>query len=545
MDDERPDRVIELLAIWEEHHKLGKSLTPEELCADDVDLQPRLRNRIQRRLKLLQRIAPTVPAETSGDCFSQAPPKVPGYEFYEVLGSGGVGIVYRAHQKSMNRTVAIKMVLAGGSCSTADLIRFRSEAETVARLRHPNIVQIHEVGQHEGQPYLALEYVDAGNLTQSLNGNPVSSVKSARLVLTLADAVQHAHEQGVVHRDLKPANILLAADGTPRITDFGLAKRLDHESDRTRTGTVKGTPNYMAPEQALGRVSEIGPATDVYSLGVILYEMLTGRVPFSGETILETLEQVRTFEPVPPRLLVPTVSRSLEIICLKCLAKEPARRYSSARALAEDLQAYLNGDSIKARPDSMAQQIARAISRLDPTFRHFGRWSQICFILAPLPPVVQFLQVALLRHRADFPKLALLISLVTIFFVQTILDVAARRALELAPSSLRRRVRIILMSNVATSALIVFAVWWNCPGDRPEQLLLVIPLLTATVSATFFALAAEVGFLFVTGIAALVVTVPMSLSLTWSPLGLGVLMMFNLAGMGLFTRWMKRQVDQL
>jgi serine/threonine protein kinase len=536
--------MIELLAIWEEHYKLGKTLTPEELCADDVGLQPRLRNRIQRRLKLLQRIAPTVTAETSGDRYSQAPPTVPGYELYEVLGSGGMGIVYKAHQKSMNRTVAIKMVLAGGSCSTADLVRFRSEAETVARLKHPNIVQIHEVGQHEGQPYLALEYVDAGNLSQSLNGNPVSPAKSARLVLTLADAVQHAHEQGVVHRDLKPANILLAADGTPRITDFGLAKRLDHESDQTRTGTVKGTPNYMAPEQALGRVSEIGPATDVYSLGVILYEMLTGRVPFSGETILETLEQVRTFDPVPPRQLVPKVPRSLETICLKCLAKAPARRYSSAHALAEDLQAYLNGDSISARPDSMAQQIARTISRLDPTLRHFGRWSQICFALAPVPPVVQFLQVTLLRHRADFPKLALLISLVTIFLVQTVLDVAARRTLQFVPSSLRRRVRIILTSNVATSALIVFAVWWNCPVDRPEQLLLVIPLLTATVSATFFALSAEVGFLFVTGMAALVVTIPMSLSLTWSPLGLGVLMMFNLAGMGLFTRWLKRQAEQ-
>ncbi len=541
---ESQDRIIELLAEWEEQYRLGNNLTPEELCADDADMRQHLRDRIQRRCRLLTQIAPPVTGDVSGDFLTETPPAVPGYELYEVLGSGGMGIVYKARQKAVNRIVALKVVLAGRHCSVSDLVGFRKEAETVARLRHPNVIQIYEVAQHDGRPFLALEYVDGGSLSQSLTGNPVSPSKAAAFMLTIANAIQYVHEHGVIHRDLKPANILLAADGTPKITDFGLAKRLDDGGDQTRTGTVKGTPNYMAPEQALGRTSEIGPATDVYSLGVIMYELLTGRVPFSGETVLETLEQVRTFEPVAVRQLVPKVPRSLDMICLKCLAKDPSRRYSSARLLAEDLQAFLNGESIQARSDSMAQQIARTVSRIDPHLTNFSKWGTLCLTLAPLPPLVQFLQVLLLRHHPNFPKIAILISLATIFLVQMILEVAAQGTLQFVPTSLRRRVRIILWANVATSALIVFAVWWNCPDEHPQQLLLVIPLLTAAVSATFLALSADVGFLFITGLAALIVSILMSVSLTWSPLGLGFLMAFNLTGMGLFTRWVRQQAAE-
>jgi WD40 repeat protein len=261
-----------------------------------------------------------------------------------------MGVVYRARQTSLNRVVALKMILAGAHAGPDDVARFRAEAEAAARLQHPNIVQIHEVGEHRGLPYFSLEFCAGGSLAARLDGTPLSARDAAALVTVLARAVQAAHDAGVVHRDLKPANVLLAADGTPKITDFGLAKRLDGPGGQTRTGAVLGTPSYMAPEQAGGKTREIGPAADVYALGAILYELLTGRPPFRAETSLDTVLQVLADEPVPPGRLVPKLPRDVETICLKCLQKEPARRYPSAAALADDLQAYLDGRPIAARP---------------------------------------------------------------------------------------------------------------------------------------------------------------------------------------------------
>jgi WD40 repeat protein/tRNA A-37 threonylcarbamoyl transferase component Bud32 len=280
---------------------------------------------------------------------------IPGYEILGELGRGGMGVVYKARQVKLRRLVALKMILAGAHARADDLVRFKAEAEAVARLQHPNIIQIYEVGEHDGLPYFSLEFCAGGSLAARLNGTPLPAPEAAQLIETLARAVHAAHQQQVVHRDLKPANILLTADGRPKITDFGLAKKLD-EGGRTHTGEVMGTPSYMAPEQAAGRVAQVGFATDVYSLGAILYELLTGRAPFRAATPVETLHLVLHDDPVTPSRLQPHVPRDLETVCLKCLQKEPERRYSSALELAEDLQRFRSGESIRARPVSLVER---------------------------------------------------------------------------------------------------------------------------------------------------------------------------------------------
>jgi serine/threonine protein kinase len=250
-------------------------------------------------------------------------PLIPGYDILDELGRGGMGVVYKARQERPDRLVALKMVLAGAHAGSQEVARFRGEAEKTARLQHPHIVQVFEVNEHEGRPYFSLEYVAGGSLAQKLNGTPQPARQAAELVETLSRAIHAAHQAGVIHRDLKPSNVLLTADGTPKITDFGLAKRLDAETQQTPSGAVIGTPSYMAPEQALGKTTEIGPAVDVYALGAILYEMLTGRPPFKGETLWDTVQQVIAEDPVPPRRLQPKVPRDLETICLRHWPNHP------------------------------------------------------------------------------------------------------------------------------------------------------------------------------------------------------------------------------
>jgi tRNA A-37 threonylcarbamoyl transferase component Bud32 len=285
--------------------------------------------------------------------------QVPGYDLLGVLGRGGMGVVYKARHQRLNRVVALKMILAGGHASATELARFRTEAEVIARLGHPGIVQIYEVGEHNGLPYLALEFCAGGSLSAKLNGTPLPTDRAAALMEQLAHAIDAAHRQQVIHRDLKPGNVLLVADGAPKITDFGLAKKLDDTAGRTQTGAVLGTPSYMAPEQAGGRTRDIGPATDVYALGAILYECLTGRPPFKAAETLDTVFQVLTDEPVPPTRLQPKVPRDLETICLTCLHKEPAKRYASAAALAEDLRRFGAGEPIVARPVGLVERAVK------------------------------------------------------------------------------------------------------------------------------------------------------------------------------------------
>jgi serine/threonine-protein kinase len=300
------------------------------------------------------------PLDTDGMLRESLPlPGIAGYDILGVLGQGGMGIVYKARQLNLKRTVALKTLLAGAHASPSLFARFRGEAEAVARLQHPNIVQIHEVGQHEGCPYFALEFVEGGSLAQRLRASPPPPRQAAQWLLSLARAVHYAHERGIIHRDLKPANVLVATDGSLKITDFGLAKQLSGSGDKTRTGEIFGTPSYMAPEQAGGATKSIGPAVDVYALGAVLYEMLTGRPPFLSDSAYETVNQVLTAEPVPPRRLQPGAPRDLETICLHCLNKEPRKRYATALALAEDLQRFLAGEPIRARPASAAERLLK------------------------------------------------------------------------------------------------------------------------------------------------------------------------------------------
>jgi serine/threonine protein kinase len=287
------------------------------------------------------------------------------YELLEEIARGGMGIVYRARQLSVDRIVAVKMILAGEFASREQALRFRAEAEAAARLQHPNIVRIHEAGQRDGQPYFSMEYVQGGSLASLIREKPLPAKRAAGYVKTIAEAIHYAHEQGILHRDLKPSNILLDNAGQLRVTDFGLAKRFvvppaggrsaetvtqDETTGVTLPGQVLGSPNFLSPEQAAADHGHVTQRTDVYGLGAILYHLLTGRPPFRGESTADTLHQVMHQEPTPPRLVNAGVPVDLDSICLKCLEKDPANRYASAAMVAEDLARFENGESITARP---------------------------------------------------------------------------------------------------------------------------------------------------------------------------------------------------
>jgi WD40 repeat protein/tetratricopeptide (TPR) repeat protein len=285
------------------------------------------------------------------------------YEVIDELGTGGMGVVYKARHIHLNRTVALKMIIGGLNVGETHLERFRLEAEVVAKLNHPNIVQVYDVGEHNGVPYIALELVDGGNLSAKCDGKPQKHAYASQTVETLARAVHAAHQAGVIHRDLKPQNVLMTLDGQPKVTDFGLAKDIGGGSGQTHAGSIIGTPSYMAPEQAAGRIHDIGPATDVYALGCILYEMLVGHPPFRGESPIATIRLVLDGEPVSPKALQPHTPRDLDTICMKALQKPPHRRYASAAALAEDLRRHLDGEPITARPIGWPEWVWKWVKR--------------------------------------------------------------------------------------------------------------------------------------------------------------------------------------
>lgn len=309
-------------------------------------------------------------------------PEVPGYYILRELGRGGMGVVYLAHQEGLDRFVALKMILGDTDVSAEDLKRFKMEAVAISRLQHPNLVHIYQVSEHEGRPFFSMEFVDGGNLDDKFAGKPMAPREAAKIIAQLAHAVHYAHTKGIIHRDLKPGNVLLTTEGTPKITDFGLAKRMDSGikapssggvptaqprpeggTGMTMAGSIMGTPSYMAPEQASGRSKDIGPHTDTYALGSMLYELLTGRPPFMAETGWDTIVQVVEKEPLPPSHLQPYLPRDLETIALKCLEKDYRKRYESAEALAEDLERYLRHEPILARPTGRIERFVKWVLR--------------------------------------------------------------------------------------------------------------------------------------------------------------------------------------
>lgn len=352
-----------VLLLLEEIMDSGRS--PEDVCRPCPELLPAVREGLERLRSFEAEISAIFPEH--GTKAHEAPalrspavlPEIPGYTVIGVLGRGGMGIVYRARHLKLARDVAVKMLLTADHARPSELARFLREARAIASLRHPHVVQVFDIGDLEGRPYFTMEYVEGGSLSQKLAGVPQPARDAATMVATLADAVQVAHEHGIVHRDLKPANILLTADGTPKIGDFGLARSVAEGPEVTAIGTRMGTPSYMSPEQAIGRRGTVGPSTDIYSLGAVLYEMLTGRPPFRAETHAETERQVIADDPAPLSRLNTRVPRDLETICLKCLSKEPHRRYATAADLAADLRRFLRGEPIVARPTGALERIVK------------------------------------------------------------------------------------------------------------------------------------------------------------------------------------------
>jgi outer membrane protein assembly factor BamB/tRNA A-37 threonylcarbamoyl transferase component Bud32 len=369
----REQRLHEVLLGYMQAVDAGQEPDRGELLAQYPDLAAELasffagQDQVRQLAEPLRQAAPAAgnelptspPRETPADQPPSGVRAFGDYELLEEVARGGMGVVYKARQRSLNRVVALKMILAGQLATEEDVQRFYAEAQMAANLQHPNIVSIHEVGEHDGQHFFSMDFVEGWSLAELVRENPLPPAQAARYVQTVAEAIHYAHQQGVLHRDLKPANVLIDPFAQPRVTDFGLAKRLGQAGGQTITGAIVGTPSYMPPEQAAGERDKLGPASDVYSLGAVLYELVTGRPPFRAANLMDTLRQVLEAEPAPPRLLNPSVSRDLETIILKCLAKQPGRRYASAEELANDLKAFREGRPIQARRAGWAERALR------------------------------------------------------------------------------------------------------------------------------------------------------------------------------------------
>jgi hypothetical protein len=476
-----------------------------------------------------------------GPCASAsgAPARVFGdYELLDEIGRGGMGVVYRARQVSLDRLVALKMILPGELTGPEDLQRFHTEAEATARLQHPGIVRVHDVGEIDGKLYYSMDYIDGPSLSKRLASGPLPGRVAAGYVAAVAHAIHHAHRNGFLHRDIKPSNILLDADDYPHVTDFGLAKKIDGDSQRTRTGTILGTPSYMAPEQASGKIHELGPACDVYGLGALLYELLTGRPPFRSETALDTLEEVIDRDPVPPRLLNAKVDHDLETICLKCLEKQPRDRYGSAEELAKDLERYLKGDSILARSINVFDRMTRALERSqhDIEFRVYGNMVLVIAVIVALAHLLIFFMTF---RGPPYPIVWIGVTRAVQLALMGLAYLLMRPRTPLAASAAERQLWSIWIGYfVATGGALAIVRIVDVSG-HPLDELMGFPIIALISGVAFFAMGGCYwGQCYALGAAFFLGAIFMAVWLPWSGLMTAILWGVSLTVIGLHLRRM-------
>ncbi|HKI34724.1 MAG TPA: serine/threonine-protein kinase [Gemmataceae bacterium] len=465
------------------------------------------------------------------------------YEIIAELGRGGMGVVYRVRQKSLNRVVALKMLLPGSLPTPADLQRFKTEAESTAGLRHRNIVTVHEVGDCDGCHFYSMDFIDGVSLAQRLSSGPLPGRVAARYVEAVARAIHHAHQHDILHRDLKPSNILIDRQDEPHVTDFGLAKRMHADKGQTRTGSILGTPGYMAPEQAAGRIKELGPATDVYGLGAVLYECLTGRPPFQAETPMDTMMQVLERDPAPPSLLNPNVDRDLETICLKCLEKDPANRYPSAEAVADDLRRYLDGESISASTVNVFEYLGRTLGR-SQHMGEFRSWGNMLLLFAAIVSV-EHLLIFVLTEELTEPSIVFLVVRTLQFALMGILFWRNRSRRLLPASTAERQLWSIWIGYLIGCAAVVLAGRYSefIPKDDVFKMRQYV-LWSLLAGMAFFVMGGSYwGRCYAFGLAFFGLAVLLPLKLALAPLGFGALWAVSLLSMGLHLRRLAAEAE--
>jgi len=495
---------------------------------------------------------PPQAAATGAIAVSAEPQRFGDFELLQEIARGGMGVVYRARQMTLNRIVALKMILSGRLATDEDITRFRTEAEAAARLQHPHIVAVHDVGAIDGQHYFSMDFIEGTSLAQKLQNGPLPGRTAARYVRLIARAIHHAHKQGILHRDLKPSNILIDAEDEPHITDFGLAKRLGGDSGQTRTGVVLGTPSYMAPEQAAGKSQQLGPACDIYGLGAVLYELITGRPPFRAETPLDTVMQVMDRDPPPPRLLNSNIDHDLETICLKCLEKDPRRRYATAEALAEDLRRYLNDEPISARSFNVLDRLARTLVRSQHDIA-FHTWSTMVLIFAGIVFVEHI--VVYVLTRMDQPHWMVMSARLLQFVAIGIVFWKNRGSRLLPTSPAERELWTIWIGYLAAYGFSLLAVRLLVShgiivrGSGPDvpvrwDELILYPFSAIASGLAFFIMGSNYwGKLYAVGLAFWVMAALMPLHLDWAPLEFGVLWSAVLVALGLHLRTLGQKAE--
>ncbi len=483
-------------------------------------------------------------ADVTGKTFAESNNlgQIGKYELLSEIARGGMGVVYKARQSGLNRIVALKMTLAGAFAGDEERRRFQFEAEAAGQLSHPGIVPIYEIGEHDGLPFFSMSFIEGPSLKVLLADGPLPPRRAAELLISIADAVEYAHSKGIVHRDLKPQNVLIDANGQPHITDFGLARQVATESDLTATGQVLGTPSFMPPEQAAGRISDIGPASDVYSMGATLYCLLTGRPPFQAANVMDTLKQVCETEPAPPRLINPEIDHDLQTICLKCLRKEPNQRYASAAELANDLQHFVKGEPIEARSLNLLERVAWTLER-SRDVREFAKYSRLFFTFAVIVFSVEMLSYWVFLVRAS---VGIFVAVQSSRFVLFGLAIWRYRSEGLFPRNATERLLWSIwigyvVACIADSTAYQLAHGWNVANASQD-----FPHLASITGLAFFAMGSVYwGWFYLFGIAFWTLAFVMQQQTEYAQPMFGIAWALALSAIGIYLRRLSRSTDSI